>query len=376
MLGLNFVFPWIALLGVESSGWTPISNEGAPAPTLDGTVVWTGKECLLFGGRDGNWDERACASAYDPGTDRWRELSQENRPSARAWHSGVWSGREMILWGGDGELGPFSDGAAYDPRSDAWRVIQSVGCPRARGGHVAVWTGSHMLVWAGVDDERSFPDGGLYDPTTDSWTSLTVEVEGRVPRSLPSVWGDGVVLSWGGINGGSVLGHGVVLDPSDGRTTPIPLEGAPSPRAYHSGVWVESGLFIWGGSASLAGGRAFGDGARFDPETRSWSEISRAEGPTPRYAQATVVVGRTVIIAGGSTRADVAFGTAEMPITDALADVWSWNPDSGWTRIPDLPAGRAHGHLVVANDELLLIGGRDARGPVVGGVRLPLDAIR
>lgn len=52
----------------------------------------------------------------------WR-LVAPSPLSPRADHSVVWTGREMIVWGGDAGGSYFADGAAYDPRRDTWRKI-------------------------------------------------------------------------------------------------------------------------------------------------------------------------------------------------------------------------------------------------------------
>jgi hypothetical protein len=85
--------------------------------------------------------------------------------AARRGASMVWTGKEFIVWGGNPNSAkePFSDGAAFNPRTSTWRPIaaHSFSALHTR----AVWSGDRMVV-------LDMGSGASYDPTTDQWTDL------------------------------------------------------------------------------------------------------------------------------------------------------------------------------------------------------------
>lgn len=81
----------------------------------------------------------------------------------------VWTGKEMIVWGGAGGDGP---GARYNPDTDLWTPITSTSF---RLGHTAVWTGSDMIVWGGGRSSSQLSaEGRRYNLGTGRWTSTTI----------------------------------------------------------------------------------------------------------------------------------------------------------------------------------------------------------
>jgi N-acetylneuraminic acid mutarotase len=123
-----------------------------------------------------------------------------------------------------------------------------------------VWTGKEMLVWGGSAREPStasdtFENGALYNPETDTWrpTSTIGVPKGRV--NATAVWkGIEMVLS-GGVtdaqaNGegdsNGYVGTGARHNPATDTWTEITTTAAPSPRLT-SGVWTGDGLLTFGG---------------------------------------------------------------------------------------------------------------------------------
>ena len=342
--------------------WQPIDVQNAPRARTDETVTQCGAEILVFGGLDASDRYLGDGAAYDIRSDRWQTLPAKGAPSSRAWHTAVWSGRELLVWGGhcaeDEERG---DGAAFDPQTHTWRPLPQKNAPSPRGSHVAVWTGTEMIVWGGADEQHAFPTGAALDPAKGAWRSVSIGVGDDVPtpRTLPAVWTGRRMLAWGGINGGSVLGHGVAFDPKTGEYRAMPSRGAPLPRANFCVAWTGRELLIWGGSRSIYGGRPLGDGARFDPKTDRWRPLTADDAPAVRYGAASVWNGTEWWILGGATQRE----------GDALRDAHAWHPKTGWRRLPDLPAARAHAHAFATKRGVFLIGGRDGKAPRAGGFR-------
>ena len=156
------------------------------------TVVWTGREMIVFGG-EGPGVSYDNGARYNPRDNSWEMLPSKNAPSSRTGGSAVWTGKEMIVWGGfGGRMGNNTnrnDGSRYSPDSNSWRVMSTENAPEARFDFSAVWSGRELLVWGGYTDAQSrysgayapghLNTGGRYNPSNDSWKPITT-------RSAPS----------------------------------------------------------------------------------------------------------------------------------------------------------------------------------------------
>jgi hypothetical protein len=159
------------------------------APRLDASVVWTGRELLVWGGASGDQGEdlRSDGAGYDPATGRWRLLAPAPL-SGRQGQAAVWTGREMVVWGGYDDVSAHDfrvagDGAAYDASSNMWRLLPPAPLS-ARTNSIAVWTGRDVVLLGGqpavlTDSLRSFADGAAYDPALNRWTPIAPPVPPR-----------------------------------------------------------------------------------------------------------------------------------------------------------------------------------------------------
>jgi Kelch motif len=185
----------------------PTSMEGFPKPVSEHTAVWTGEVVLFWGGNEAFAKEddgyrpvepigRADGGIYDPATDQWRPL-----PSAplagRLHHVAAWTGREMLVFGGRDATAAFADGAAFDPTTSTWRKLAIKGGPSSRASPGAAWTGRELVVIAGSDAKgRALDDAFAYDPAKDTWRPLGT----LSPRDTPTaVWTGSEIVVWGGI---------------------------------------------------------------------------------------------------------------------------------------------------------------------------------
>jgi hypothetical protein len=120
-------------------------------------IVWGGDqvEFSKVGGR------------YNPRNNQWRPLA-ESPITGRFDHSVVWTGKEAMIWGGFGRAcgstrdGYCANGARYDPTLDAWSVISPSADLGARSRHTAVWTGNRMIVWGGLIGRVFVSNTGSY----------------------------------------------------------------------------------------------------------------------------------------------------------------------------------------------------------------------
>jgi N-acetylneuraminic acid mutarotase len=209
-----------------------------------------------------------CAAA----TGRWETLSVSGAPPGSYQNAAVFAGTEVLVWGGlDDSETEVGSGGAYDVASDQWRPLASDGAPVPRAQPSAVWTGQEMLVWGGIVTHVSRSGvpvfetqgtGGRYDPASDTWQ-------------------------------------------------PISTDGAPGPRFAHAAVWTGQVMLIWGGTNYQDGpDSTFGDGARYDPATDTWSPMSSRGAPSPRFAFPSVWTGTELVV----------WGAAYDPVADA------WRP--------------------------------------------------
>lgn len=94
--------------------WVTTSLTTAPSPRRDHEAVWTGKEMLVWGG----CGEDACVKllgdggrfAPDFGAGTWSAVPEVPTLTPRKNHTMVWTGTEAIVWGGR-DTGPLGTGA-------------------------------------------------------------------------------------------------------------------------------------------------------------------------------------------------------------------------------------------------------------------------
>ena len=233
----------------ENLGYDPRRNTWRPlhASVPGGTVVWTGREAIGWGGGCcgdawsngaaynpatdttrklpasplapsqgplGAWDGHelllfvsgltpygtpypkhfARAAAYNPSTNRWRRIAP--LPAAFS-DRGAWTGRELIVIGaGAKQRGTF----AFDPSANRWRTLARL--PSRRPGATALWTGDRLVAWGG----ESTRAGLAYDPATNRWTPLP-QPPLRAPKSASVVWTGRSLLAFGGVIGASRATH-------------------------------------------------------------------------------------------------------------------------------------------------------------------------
>ena len=163
------------------------------------------------------------------------------------------------------------------------------------------------------------------------------------------VWTGSELIVWGGSGDKVTFGDGARFDPATMTWTPMSSVGAPSPRTEHAMFWTGSEVLIWSGQNS----GFLGDGARYDPKTDSWKPISTVGAPQAGYAAVQVWTGQRMVIWGGF------FGTqgATTNITggamyDPQTDTWSPVSNQG------APGHRKHTTMAGAADgKVYVVGG-------------------
>lgn len=244
----------------RTSAWGLMATTNQPAARIDHTVVWTGDEMIVWGGRNGFGSEIVYGNGarYNPSTDTWHPVSAVGAPSARYGHTAVWTGTEMIVWGGSFR----DDGARYNPSTDTWAPLSASGAPSGRLGHVAVWTGTEMIVWGAYYGSTN--SGGRYNPATDVWRPTDSQCAPSGRWLVPAVWTGTRMIVWGGALVNTYFADGAAYDPMTDTWEQIELTGAPSARGNHTAVWTGSEMVVWGGIGGTSGTR-LNSGGRFRP---------------------------------------------------------------------------------------------------------------
>ncbi|MBZ5639096.1 MAG: HYR domain-containing protein [Acidobacteriia bacterium] len=149
----------------ETYAWQPIPPP--PGPTLEyDRVVWTGAEMILWGAvSKGQGEYESDGYRFAPSTGTWTHVSQLDAPSGRKYYSMIWTGKEAVVWGGHHLDWGTDTGARYDLVTDTWTATPLLNAPTPRSTHSAVWTGSQMIIWGGnayYINQDSLNTGGRY----------------------------------------------------------------------------------------------------------------------------------------------------------------------------------------------------------------------
>jgi len=258
----------------------------APAAALDSNEVYTVRLNDLLTDLVGNalspvdWSFRT--ELAPEGT--WTPIATPAIIAGRAGHTAVWANNEMIIWGGYNWEAPtfpsfqyLTDNGRYDPTLDEWSSISAIDAPRGREGHTATWTGTEMIVWGGTFGQATTNTGGRYNPATDTWS-------------------------------------------------PMSTVGAPRERINHSAIWTGSELVIWGGTNN-DNTNSYGDGARYDPVTDTWTPVSMVNAPFARHGHKAVSDGPRMIVWGGTNDGGSVY--TDGAAYDSVSDVWTPLPGQG-----------------------------------------------
>ena len=283
-----------------SDTWTTITTDGAPVSRTSPSAVWTGSEMIIWGGYilSGGFYRYNDGSKYNPLLDTWTTITTDGAPVSRSGHSAIWTGNEMIIWGGYGQPGlgipdtDLYDGAKYNPISDTWTTITTDGAPVSRSGHSAVWTGQEMII-CGVYPGGYLDSGKRYNPISDTWIAIT-STNAPALISGSTVWTGSEMIVWGNADGSK----GAKYNPVSDTWTSVTTNGAPQYRTNHSAVWTGNEMIIWGGSG-YGVGTDMNDGARYNPSTNTWKLLPTVD-LSARIYHTAIWTGSEMIIWGGT----------------------------------------------------------------------------
>ena len=328
-----------------TDSWSKVSLTNAPLARDNHTAVWTGTEMIVWGGARANDVILNSGGKYNPASDTWAPTSITNAPTARYFHTALWTGTAMIVWGGLDATSFANTGGRYDPSTDSWKTMNITDAPAGRIQHSTVWTGSEMVVWGGRLGPTGYLNSGAkYNPVSDTWTGTNT---GNAPAARfghSAVWTGSEVIIWGGWNG-NALSDGARYNPVADTWAALSAINPPLPRYSHSGIWTGSEMIVWGGNA-YPNGQA-NSGSRYNPSTNIWSPMSITNAPSPRDTHTSIWTGSEMIVWAGGYGETLNTGGKYDPIAN------TWTP----VRTTNTPAGRDGHSAVWTGSEMVVWGG-------------------
>jgi hypothetical protein len=155
------------------------------------------------------------------------------------------------------------------------------------------------------------------------WRALTIGSPLLAAAAVIAVIATSVALTGGGTRIARPAGPGTSLAvPGAAGWTRLPRAPIP-PRSEYAAIWTGKKMIVWGG---YSGNTQYGDGAAYDPATRTWTKL--AAGPLAgRALPVAVWTGKDMLIFGGS-------GTST-----AYSDGAAYDPATNtWRKLAPIPA--------------------------------------
>lgn len=235
-----------------------------------------------------------------------------------------------------------------------WSPVSMTGAPEERTNHTAVWTGSEMIIWGG-DDGNSIAknSGGRYDPTNNTWKSTTTNQAPSAREQHTAIWTGTEMIIWGGFTGAfafDTLGDGARYDPQTDTWTSISAVNQPSKRVGHTSIWTGTEMIVWGGFSCVACINAeLDNGARYNPSTNTWTPITTINAPVARGNHSAIWTGSKMIVWGGQN--DITLLNTG-GIYDPATDTWV-----NTTLVGAPPPTRCHVGIYTTSD-MIIFGGQ------------------
>lgn len=312
----------------------------------------------------------AIANAWREGTIEWLPMTQSNVPAPREKHSAVWTGKEMIIFGGKNASTALNSAHAYNPDKDTWRDITTPNL-KPRYNHTAIWALNKMIVWGGYikqNDTSSWQyDGVIYDPKADSWEKLTPPWDWQEapnnsfnenPRQTALWTGTELIIFGGSTKTRESLG--AIFNPKTKKWKEISKVGAPLRLAGQTAIWTSDKMIIWGGYKGINNfdREITNEGAIYDPKTDTWETITTINAPKARANHVAVWTGKEMVIFGGGGVSS----SGKLSSTGGIYNPKGNNGNGSWVELKSELAVDRLGHTAIWNgEEMLVIGGKSFR---------------
>ena len=174
----------------------------------------------------------------------------------------------------------------------------------------------------------------------DSWKPTLAGLDGRYEHG--AVWTGSEMIVWGGMEAaGALYGDGARYNPATDTWTPMSKLGAPSARHAFVSAWSGQEMVVFGGTGDTTGGR-------YDPVTDTWRPTSTLGAPVGQQWSASAWTGKELVVWGGILGVPVNTGARYNPKTDT------------WQTLPPAPlAPRSYLPAVWTGSEVVIWSGYD-----------------
>lgn len=269
-------------------------------------------------------------------------------------------GKIHLFGGGDGGSILFNDVWRLNPSGNSWSGVAVSGTPPAGRAYSAMAAGpDDMLYLFGGGDFSAtyFGDTWRFDPSTDTWTDVTPSPGSPPPRKGHAMarGGNGQIYMFGGFNyyNGGHQGDTWRYDVNAGTWTNVTTNSGPNPPARYGHAMaasIDGSIYLFGGNGTSG---ICGDTWRFDPSSETWTQLSPALSPSPRYyiAMAAEPVSGRIYLFGGQS--DMGWAS----------DTWCLDPFASpgpdWTQVTavNTPAARVMHSLAGIDCKVYMFGG-------------------
>jgi len=182
------------------------------------------------------------------------------------------------------------------------------------------------------------------------WAPLPTENAPAARYNHTAIWTGSKMIVWGGERAGAdpLLGDGAIYDPETRTWSPMSMTNAPAARFGHTAVWTGTHMIVWGGYTTNGFG---GGGGMYNPTTDTWYPIESAGEPAARIRHSAVWTGSQMIVWGGTSANNKALNSGGR--YDPVTNTWSSMATSGG------PSVRTQHSATWTGDRMVVWGGMD-----------------
>lgn len=289
--------------------------------------------------------------------------------------TGCWLAERFVITGGQStlpcppgasctppEVPALRDGAAFDPATGRWERVPDAPTPISGPYRTAV-VGDHLYVLTLNNGQPDSPDALLsYDARKNVWSRLPMPPETEV--GLVGTGSGGLIAIGWSDEQGAITDHR--FDPETERWVRLPDDPL-GPSFDRAGVWIDDRLLLTAMDLVHSPGSERPSLVRlatWDPGSDRWTR-----GPdTELIGGGAVWVGKRVVwpMTGTADGGEVNNWGRDYPYGGIL------DPSTGrWTALPDPPAGRGLGGVLLALDGMITVGGHLLEPAGLGWTRIP-----
>ena len=237
---------------------------------------------------------------------------------------------------------------------NVWTATSTTGAPEARSEHTAVWTGTDMIIWGGHDGNSIAKNtGGRFDPVSNTWQTMSIVGAPQARWGHTAVWTGTEMIIWGGHSGAFsfiTLDTGARYNPQTDSWTLISSVNAPTARMSFPPLWTGTEMIVWGGYV-FTPDTGTDTGARYNPVTDTWVPIQVVNAPSSRGSHSSVWTGSEMIVWGGNHNNNY---TDSGGIYNPVTDTWAA------TTLTNAPVARADHVAAWIGSDMIIYAGKDS----------------